>query len=161
MKTRKRRHRWWRYSKHPLTRKKRRKRRKRRKRKTRKTRKTNQKGGWGSLAGSFANKLGTIRSKFSSLKNKMTGFMSGDADAPGVPELPKQFGNLLEMGKKFTGDLPIPASLNKSADIETTSMGIPNKIPATLEPSDLSNELKLQNERMNDLTKKMDILFEK
>jgi hypothetical protein len=154
MKTKKRhrRHRWWRYSKHSLTRKKRRK----------GTRKKKQRGGgWGSLTGSFAKKIGTLKSKFSSLKNKMTGFASGDSDAPGVPELPKQFGNSLEVGKKFTGNLPIPASLNKSANIETSSMGIPNTIPAKLETSNLSNELKLQNEKMDELTKKMDILFEK
>ena len=152
MKTRKhhRRHRWWRYSKHPLTRKKRRRRKKKQKG-----------GGWGNLAGSFTKKIGTLKSKFSSLKNKMTGFTSGDTDAPGVPELPKQFGNSLEEGKKFIGDLPIPALLNKPVNIKNTSMGIPNTIPAKLEPSNLSNELKLQNERMDELTQKMDILFEK
>ena len=146
MKTRKRhrRHRWRRYSKHSLTLKKRRRRKKKQKG-----------GGWGSLGGSFTKKIGTLKSKFSSLTKKIK------TASPEISKLPKQFGSLLDKGTKFTGDLPIPASLNKSANIENTSMGIPNTIPAKLEPSNLSNELILQNERMDELTKKMDILFEK
>ena len=88
-------------------RKRRRSRKKRHKRRKSRKRRRKQRGGFGLPSGM----IGKIK--------KLAGgdYPEGDSDAPGVPELPKEFGDALEKGLKFIGKPGIPTS-DRNLDVK-------------------------------------------
>ena len=144
-----------------------------RRRRSRRKRRRKQRGGFGlpgmdsmPSAGGLPSMGGltkAMKGAASKLGLPVDGFPEGDSDAPGVPELPKFFGDALEKGIKFVGKPGIPTS-DRNLDVKGSEAP---KLPKTvftgkLDPPTWSEDLRANFRNFDKfINNDTQILFEK
>ena len=157
-------------------RKRRRSRKKRRKRRKSRTRRRKQRGGFGGgMVGKIASFFGGKKkapggspskgglAKAAPKKLSNGDFPEGDSDAPGVPELPKEFGDALEKGLKFIGKPGIPTS-DRNLDVKgSEGANLPKTVfTGKLDPPIWSEDLRANFRNFDKfINNDTQILFEK